>query len=487
LTRRIKQWGYGKNISACEALSAVQKLVAEGYNNENPPPRNLMFSIRGRPFPLSKIQTYYTRKSIKDIFAFAARDRSIGAAPLDVQIIQQHETLTPDTIIYSDDPHSYDGSMSTACSSAPLTTYMLQPPSVFHSAERLIDLSISYCNSFVWSPTHIFHLEPEVHHLTAHGEFGNKMQDGIAAVLRISPAELATPYFADAFQLLDTLVREHHPMGLAQMYAVLCELAAAVASTAAPGLDMAFTLYRVLTMVIEHAAQTVTLAEPTHMTKMLAEILGILQRTTEVKVLQHACLMIMQSMIDALATAGLAESETSRWQLLYLKERKCDCLYHAGVAGERRNARESLLIEQENFYGPISRNVLWTLINVAEDNLLSDRPVEAERLYLEALRRAGKLEGFGRAKSRYGALEGLAKIAEYNASVARSQEWVGRMHLGSLTQPAQEHLVFLNRALAFYDQAKSEALSFGWNSRRFLRVSSKHSELSGMVLSLSVS
>lgn len=130
----------------------------------------------------------------------------------------------------------------------------------------------------------------------------------------------------------------------------------------------------------------------------------------------------MNSMVDSFADTEPRTSDASYWKLLYLKERYCDCLYHSGNAGTGQALRAQLLDEQQDFYGKTKGNVLWTLTNVADDHLHNYKPAGAEKLFREALERVDSLEKYGRAKTRFAALEGLAKTAQWRADVSLAHD-----------------------------------------------------------------
>ncbi|KAK6078904.1 hypothetical protein SCUP515_04343 [Seiridium cupressi] len=165
---------------------------------------------------------------------------------------------------------------------------------------------------------------------------------------------------------------------------------------------------------------------------------------------------------------------TSYWKLLYLKERYCDSLYHA--QGSPDALRRQLLEEQERFYSPTSSNVLWTLTNVADDSLRGDRLSEAEMLYETALMRAESHAPYSRAKTRFAALEGLARVARRKAQkteneIALVSPGRGGVTSGDLCRIRYE---YLQTADVLLGRACNEAQTFGSGNRRFIRVSKQH-------------
>jgi hypothetical protein len=184
---------------------------------------------------------------------------------------------------------------------------------------------------------------------------------------------------------------------------------------------------------------------------------------------------MMQMMVDIFEAAKSAISDPSHWRLLYLRERYYDCLYRAQRDGGRKSARAQLLQDQERFYGLTAPNVLWTLMNVADDHLDDNRVSEAEKLLKLALDRAETLVGFAKAKARFAALEGLAKICLLKAGLTLnplSLRWQdsGRMLAEKL--PDIIRLARLGEADQLCLQAESDAVKwFGDDSRRRIRIS----------------
>ncbi len=111
------------------------------------------------------------------------------------------------------------------------------------------------------------------------------------------------------------------------------------------------------------------------------------------------------------ASDALEDHDPTYWKTLYVKERHCDALYHAGRYGEAAIRRAQLLRLQESRYGPFARNVLWTSLNVADDHLIHGQLLEAEKRFSLIAQQSEQHSGYNRAKSRIVALEGLAKVA----------------------------------------------------------------------------
>jgi hypothetical protein len=177
----------------------------------------------------------------------------------------------------------------------------------------------------------------------------------------------------------------------------------------------------------------------------------------------------MHKMVD------IARQAQRTWIGLYLLERYCDCLYHAGISGERQKQRALLLQLQENNYGKTRGNVLWTLTNVADDYLENNQFDEAERSYRDALERANYgLGGYPQVKIRFAVFEGLARAAFMRSRVQDSAAAWRHSAAGftrSLRPSISPRLDKLNEALENLHLAEAEALKRSdFSSRRIARV-----------------
>ena len=70
------------------------------------------------------------------------------------------------------------------------------------------------------------HLEPVIHQDTVHDYFEHKIQNGIWVILHQNHPPRAFAHFDSAFDMIWALLKNKHPMSLAQLFAVICELAA---------------------------------------------------------------------------------------------------------------------------------------------------------------------------------------------------------------------------------------------------------------------
>ena len=301
-----------------------------------------------------------------------------------------------------------------------------------------------YCNAYVGSPLDLKHTEPSVHHETTHGLFGSRVQDGVA-LLSQGKATLGFESLNGAFGLTAELLRDHHPMAIAQLITVICELIAR---------GMMPLVGKLLGYMKEMSS--ITLGSDLPITGIFE---NLLQAEGDVA---YLLLNAMRIAIESLSSV----SKESRWKQLYLRERFCDCLYHVGDENERVRLRSNLLRAQEKHYGQNARNVLWTLSNVAHDQLLQGDLVEAEAIYQEMLTRSDSHEGFGRAKNRFAALEGLAKVA-----IARAERDAISERTTGHPQSPRSSQIKLHEARDLLLEAEAVSASwFGVSSHRTLRV-----------------
>jgi hypothetical protein len=139
------------------------------------------------------------------------------------------------------------------------------------------------------------------------------------------------------------------------------------------------------------------------------QYLEILQESEDI---QRSLVESMHKMVD------ISLQGPNAWIGLYLLERYCDCLYHAGISRERQTQRARLLQLQESKYGKTRGNVLWTLTNVADDHLEKFKFKRAKGCYSEALQRADYgLGGYVKVKIRFAAFKGLARVAMVRSQV----------------------------------------------------------------------
>ena len=82
-----------------------------------------------------------------------------------------------------------------------------------------------YCFDYIglarWG---LIHSEPEVHQFSDHGQFGERMRDGLAHISENRPEGHAI--FNSGLELVPRLLHDCHPMALAQIISVFCIFAA---------------------------------------------------------------------------------------------------------------------------------------------------------------------------------------------------------------------------------------------------------------------
>jgi hypothetical protein len=480
LKTRIGKWKLDKKLKLPDMRSAMQ-LVADHHYEEHE--SEVVFLIRGRVVPYSKVLQYFVRKGVSDPLQWLRALPEDGFVPSsDVELIGPSNgaaTLEPtgaeaglDRLYCSDGPAGSkagalqavqgrtkdciqpSGSFLRQADPMPsLVIPLTSQPFAFSGPERLIYTTNSYCAMYLTSSRSSEHREPAVHHLTTHAIFAQRMQDGVALLLR-NEVDLAFQDFDSAFALLRPVIGDNHPMSVCLVLAVVCELESK---------DFGPLVVKLL----QHTARMCSIAlgafDPlTILFRALAEV--------EYDAIDMTLLVVRR------AADSLTEFRGSPvWKSLYLRERLCDCLYYARHDQERVSKRRTLLQEQDELYGPNSRNVLWTLTNIADDCLQLGTIEEAEACFNMVLARSQTLSGYGRAKSRFAALEGLAKCALAKSNVQEGLK--ARFSSGEHGMCPSE----IDRALHLLDQAETEArLWFPPSSRRTARVQATIREVESM-------
>ncbi|KAF7561380.1 hypothetical protein G7046_g2748 [Stylonectria norvegica] len=369
---RITQWTMQMNNQMGDMIAALGLLDADPAlwpSLEEP-----VFLIRGRQVTIDEVLRFFRRKGVQHPVEWARSSSAVlnGDGVPSVSLLQVAGVSSDQCISLAGTPVS--GLMSLH--------YL-----PVDSSQRAVASLRDYCEVYVGRglATSTFHREPEVHQFTVHGRFGDRMQKGLAQMVRRSPG--AFPSFHHGFDLVQPLFFDCHPMGLAQFLAIVCELVAQGA-------------YSVLASLLRYSAAMAS-AVRTH--DSLVEFLIALRSSSDA-VLMQAIIPSVRAMLDV-----FGRQCPSTWHRLYIQERLCDCFYHGRERTEGSARRARLLREQEAYYGPFARNVLWTLANVADDHLDARNVDDAEEYYSTALARAEYLSGFGRAKVRFVALEGLAR------------------------------------------------------------------------------
>ncbi|KIX05332.1 uncharacterized protein Z518_06204 [Rhinocladiella mackenziei CBS 650.93] len=325
-------------------------------------------------------------------------------------------------------------------------------PQTYRALEHLTHSMTVYITSYMTSERARTQCEPAVHALTVHAIFASRMQDGVALLANVSTRPKAIPHprrheqgkspvpkpdpnakkafdsFRNGFELIRSILENDHPMSLALILSIACELAGHASKQSSyvvsqnqdreheqgQGQGIYTAVLVQLLQYIRDMASLLTVLGPSHaLTSIFTVLAQVCQKqmiiedpgTFQLANLIHTILYI------AIARLSAGPEGFFDWKLLYLRERLCDSLYHSGAAfiHERMAQRASLLRDQEHKYGLTARNVLWTLTNVADDALgAGDVDVAVHRFHI-TLQRAERLSDYGRAKTRFAALEGLGR------------------------------------------------------------------------------
>ncbi|KAK6074102.1 hypothetical protein SCUP234_08429 [Seiridium cupressi] len=423
----LKELGLFKKCKPDDMRTALHLLAQLGYTDALMPPGDFPVQIRDTSVPFKTIRNYYRRKNIYTPFAW------LRTHPQDDFMPNSNVGLFPDFAPDSD--------------------------------------------NFVEA-------EPRIHRDTIHAQFGHAMQEGIAAVFLYEgpPPEdhvsRAFGYFQSAFGKVDLLLKGQHPMSLALVFSVVCEMAACISKNYvdASSPTLCVVLSPVLSSLLKYFAEAAEVFLPRNhpISGMFSRLYSLLRHSHAENVLAYP-LRATEVLLNIFNNHHIKTLDTtSYWKLLYLKERYCDSLYHA--QGSPDALRRQLLEEQERFYSPTPSNVLWTLTNVADDSLRGDRLSEAEMLYETALMRAESHAPYSRAKTRFAALEGLARVARRKAQkteneIALVSPGRGGVTSGDLCRIRYE---YLQTADVLLGRACNEAQTFGSGNRRFIRVSKQH-------------
>jgi hypothetical protein len=444
------------------------------------------FRIRGQVVTYSEIVRYFRRKGIQDPIRWveSLSDDGFSASP-DVTLLTPSSSLsgsdseltgaeeprlpgagerraTKPTILQNAEPHRSNEFrhclMEKHAEKLPTWRVPLHPAHHFLSDKILWHVR-DYCAAYVDSLPALQHEEPVIHQYTIHGLFGQRMQDGVNFLL-LGQNCRAFDSFQSAFGMVRDLLRDNHPMSLAQMMANVCELSL---HQMTPVIKQLFTYVREMAVIDLKQSHPIT-----------AIFFALADAETEVSEL---VLSMMRGAISHFSN----HAGRLNWKTLYLKERFCDCLYYAQVDGERACMRLSLLKDQEAVYGRSARNVLFTLTNVADDCLQQGYPDKAEKAFRDALQRSEALEGYGRAKIRFAALEGLAKTALLRATLFSGRSISPEIMSESNPKATTSH-DRLREAIELLAEAEGEAgIWFEVSSRRTMRVRRKKTEIGGML------
>ncbi|KAF9774865.1 hypothetical protein IL306_007109 [Fusarium sp. DS 682] len=436
---RISQWNLQRNNQFHGMVAALRLLDPDTALWPVPEP---WFLIRGRHVSLDEVLRYFRRKGIQNPIQWC-RSAAVHQDEPTVSLLQEGSSPVDGT--------SEGSSILAALSSARGVALHMSPvyiPTPIFTLEQKAAASLTdYCAVYL---SHDLHPEPEVHQFTTHGRFGNRMQEGLAQMIREGPG--AFPHFNQAFDLVRPLLSDCHPMSLAQILAIVCELSAYKEPSA-------YKIQAVLSSLLQYsAAMASTLRTPSSLVQFLQSLSAL-----PPALLQCTAISSLRA-----ALAIFSEKSPHTWHRLYIEERLCDCLYHGRDRTEGGVRRAHLWSEQESFYGLFARNVVWTVTNVADDRLDGGDLDGAEACYSTALARAEQLSGFGRAKLRYAALEGLGRIEQMRFETAHTNRDACILHL--------------QKASRYVDEALNEALIwFEPTSRRVGRVTEKQEYLRNLL------
>jgi hypothetical protein len=468
---RIKEWKLDKKHKEIDMRTAVALLAndrSRSWSTYSP-----RFRIRGRIVTYPEVLQYFRRKKINDPVAWIRSNRNDGfvASP-------EVKLLSPESVDDADNPPSPEEAESPADTSTAIVPASRPPPTDFQSRQQLIntpktwDQSLvgssiihpaqhlagdkaiwimrDYCASYLESPRALTHREPQLHRLTTHAYFAHRMQNGIFSFLKGETIP-AIANFEGAFNLTREIFRNDHPMSIAMLMSVICEL-------------KKNNLQTIVLQLVTHIRAVISMLHPEP--HALTHLFSILE-TAGPDAANLAICAIRK------ALGFLSSHDHLDWKTLYLKERLCDCLYYMGERGEGADTRIVLLQEQEQKYGIYARNVLWTLTNVADDHLKRGEPWKAEKRFRDVLERSEKLEGYERANSRFKALEGLANTALV-AAESVAAEGIMNNPAASQKDVWRKHQDFLLETVRLYDEAEGEAETwFEQDSPRRVRVVEK--------------
>ncbi|KAI0099793.1 hypothetical protein GGR51DRAFT_534404 [Nemania sp. FL0031] len=477
---QTKKWGLSKKKNNHEMITALKLAVDQNIDLSR---TDIMFRVRCYKFSLGEIIRYFGRqKDVQDILTY------ISGLPPEFEMAPYVELLYPLTDDptgvnqvsinerypqLEDDSTADESSETVELSPTPLNDQLdeefaslgtpVSSPDEFRLVEKTIEYVTSYCMEYLASPRALSDDEPTYHKHTAHGILGSRIQDGIFHALQ-GDANFGKD-FNTALDIVEPLFEQMHPMCVAQICASMAELMAfhsgsTLQATVSRELQAEIS-NRVLNCLLELLTKIAKKRASHHLQGIFSIFLSNPCRR------QELVLKVMQRMTDC---CGRSSAERHYWKGLYLKERYADCLYHAGVTSERYALRTQLLDEQRHFYGRTKRNVLWTTTNVADDFLESEKPSLAADMYNLTLRGANEFQGFDRAKIRFAALEGLAKVALLDVKLAER-----RQQRGTLATPTTNSTLLrrskLMEAANYLEQAEKTAqLWFENGSRRATRV-----------------
>ena len=236
---RLTKWGLHKKLQLPEMRTALQILGPDRSQWPSPAPQ---FRIHGRVVDLDTILRSYGRKGIREPFEWirltsdSDYERSSNvelisdSTPADSEreldeIGQLFELSTPATpkasaptvsACVTRDWRCYPGVPS-------IVAQELRDPDIYLHSTTAIRHVQAYCLSYMTSARSQFHNEPEIHHLTSHARFLDRMDEGIVLFGR-EQMGMAFATFDKGFELLKEMFMDIHPMAVATYLLLLCKL-----------------------------------------------------------------------------------------------------------------------------------------------------------------------------------------------------------------------------------------------------------------------
>lgn len=417
---------------------------------------DVKFQIRQRVVHVDEVMDYFRRKyddveRDQEIWAWIAEMEEDPSASLHVSLISENSSHTMDEpssgssgssgtsdvqFTPSQDTNSDEVSPSNPMllgrASSLSTGIEIRSPDELQVTEQVITFAAAYCIGYFTSPHATNDVEPVYHMHEPHATFGSRIQDGISLVLNFHGDQTIIPEaFRLKFQDFEDLFLRMHPMCLVQILSTTAELLAAGKSSESKGNHKKCEVLEmvaggILKLLASWAQSHFLQHDNPNSSHPLPLMLSELSNSAGDHRM-HLLLKAVERMVGVSTHEAGIEGTVQHWKSLYLQERYADCLYHAGVTGERHELRARLLEDQRLFYGDARRNVLWTVTNVADDNLEKNHPMQAGAMFQFALTQSKVvLKDFDQSKIMFAALEGLAKTevltAEMDLKSVRTRE-----------------------------------------------------------------
>lgn len=456
---RIIKWNLSKSLRYSEVRTAIELLGADRSMWPEPEPRLI---IRAKIVTFHQILLYFKRRGITDPFSWVQQNPDPDFEMSDeVHVfssgINSSSALVTQRAAGTSSSLPYDTGSGSQLHHSNLLIYQAQGPSDQRSIMDGVRAMQIYCTKYINSVRAQSHVETESHMSTKRGIFEDRMEHGIYLFSQRN-YKPAFESFDSAFNEIRPMLREDHPMNLALYLKVVCGLLQNEVTT-------------VLRSLIHYTAKATDC--DSNGRSAIVQILGLIGKSEHP--LEHV-LLTMRA-----ATEVFESEQTGSWKSLYIEERYCDSLYRAKFYGEAIARRRRLLQSQELVYGKNARNVLWTRNSVAHDHLTSLQFREAELHFRTVLHKAEMLAGYGRAKIRFAALEGLARLHKMKAQDIVNRHKTEQSRLSKGADP----WTLLHHALGFAHEAAQESQAhFGVSSRRWIRIQSQIRVIEAVISSL---